>query len=95
MPPHLKMVAGRKVLREIVGSIQLALGSIQIELLLGNSIFDPMIPHVKRLGAFHADLGLQDVVSGGIVGFNGRAKGRLGMSHLCEGCDQWASFLTR
>jgi hypothetical protein len=48
---------------KIIGTIQFAGGPIEIELLLSNSIFEPMIPHIESLGFFEANLGMKNAVS--------------------------------
>jgi hypothetical protein len=42
---------------------------VEITLFLGNVIPQPVVVHVERFGFFHANLGVEDIVSGGIVGF--------------------------
>ena len=52
-----EFVMGRWVVfGKIIGAVGFAGTPVEIELLLGNAIFEPMIAHVKGLGFFHANL---------------------------------------
>jgi hypothetical protein len=90
---HEFMMGGRMVLGEIICTVQFSWGPVQVELFLGNAIFEPMVAHVKSLGFFHAYGGVENTVSRGVVGFQGSACGRLLVSHFLEGSDHGDSFL--
>ena len=51
------------VLREIVSLVEFSRSPVQIELFLINAVLEPVIAHIKSLGAFHADLSLENIVS--------------------------------
>lgn len=42
---------------------------VEMKLLLGNAIFEPVVVHVEDFGVFHANLGMENVVGSGIVSF--------------------------
>lgn len=52
-----------------------------------------MISHVKSLRFFHADLRVENTVSGRVVGFEGSAGRRLWMPHLFKGGNHGNSLL--
>ena len=83
----------RVVLREIVCTVELSLCPVQVELVLGNSVFYPVVAHVEGLGAFHADLGFEDVMCCGVVCLQRGAGGGLRMTHFLECSDDGACFL--
>ena len=69
---------------KIISTIQFAGGPIEIKLLSSDSIFEPIIPHINGLGFFEANLGMKNTVSSRVIGFEGRAVGRLQMTHFLE-----------
>jgi hypothetical protein len=70
---------------KIVGTVQFAGGPVKIELFLGYPVFEPMVPHVKGLWSFEANLGVKNAMSCGIVGFEWCAIGRLCVPHFFKG----------
>jgi hypothetical protein len=62
---------------KIVTTVLSAARPVQVKLALRYPILDPVIPHVKSFGAFHANLRCQDVMGSGIVRFDGGAGGGL------------------
>jgi hypothetical protein len=58
------------MLREVVGTVLFARCPIEIELSLHDSVLEPVVLHVKSLGALHADGGMKDAMSSGVVGFD-------------------------
>ena len=79
---HLQMVTHQEVFCEVVSFVLTSLCPVKVELPLGNPILDPVILHIKSLGALHVDLGFQDIVCRGIVGLNGGAVGWLWVTHF-------------
>ncbi len=90
---HEFMMGGRMVLGKVISAVELSWGPVQVELLLGNTIFEPVIAHVKSFGFFHADCGVENTVSRGIVGFQGSASRRLFVAHFFKGSDHGNSLL--
>ncbi len=82
------------VFGKVIGSIEFALRPVEVELTLCNLIFQPVIPHVKSFGAFHADLGAEYVMRSGVVGFHGIAIGGLRMTKFLESSDERDGILT-
>ena len=70
---------------KIIGTVGFPRGPVEVKLLLSNAIFEPVVTHVKRLGAFHADCGMEDAVRGGVVGFDRRAGWGLLVAHFFKG----------
>lgn len=87
------MMSRRMVLGKVVCTVQFAGGPVQIELLLQDTVFQPVVAHVERLGFFHANGGMEYAVGSGVVGFKGDTGGGLGMTHFFKGCDHWDCFL--
>ena len=81
------------VFGKVVSFVEATRGPVEIELALGDAIFEPVVAHVESFGTFHADLGFEDVVCGRVVGFERSASGRLWMAHLGKGGDDGNSFL--
>ena len=74
-------------------AVQFSWGPVQVELFLGNPIFEPMVSHVKGFGFLHADRGVQNTVCRGVVGFQGNAGGRLLVAHFFKSSDHGDGFL--
>ena len=55
---HEFMMGRRMVLGEIIRTVEFSWGPVQIELFLGNTIFEPMVSHVESFGFLHADRGV-------------------------------------
>jgi hypothetical protein len=87
------VVGGREVLRVVVGTVILPWRPVKIELALGYAIFEPVVPHIKCFGAFHADLRVEDVVGGEVVRLRWGASWRLFVAHFFKGSDDWDGFL--
>jgi hypothetical protein len=51
-----------KMFGEVIRTIGFALGPVEIELVLGNAIFEPVVTHVKSFGPFHVDLGSENIM---------------------------------
>ena len=62
----------------------LATCPLKIELGNGNAMFEPVIAHVERFRAFHADLCFENSMGSGIVGFERSARRGLFVSHLVQ-----------
>jgi hypothetical protein len=76
---------GRQVvLGEIISTVEFPESPVQIELLLGDAIAQPVIAHIKRFWLFHANLGVEDAMCCGIVGFKRSTSDRLRVSHFFE-----------
>ena len=88
---HEFMMCGRMVFREVVCNVGSPRGPVKIELLLSNTIFEPMITHVKGFRSFHADLGTENAISSGIVSL--KWSGRLWMPHFGESSTHGNSLL--
>jgi hypothetical protein len=88
------VVGGRKVLGIIVSTVVLSGRPVKIELALGYAIFEPVVPHIKCFGAFHAYFGSEDVLGGGVVSFQRGAGGRLRVAYFLEGRDDGDGFLS-
>ena len=65
------------VFSEVVCFVEATGCPVEVKLFLGNAVFEPMIPHVEGFGTFHADLGFENVMCGGVVGLERRAGGGL------------------
>ena len=87
------MMRWRMMLCKVITAVETAGGPEEIELSLSNAVFDPVVAHVEGFGALHADLGRKDVMSCGIVCFDGCAGVRLWMSEFDQSLDDWNSFL--
>jgi hypothetical protein len=90
---HEFMMGGRMVLGEIISTVQFSGRPIEIELFLGNSIFEPMVSHVESFGFFHANRSVENTMGRRVVGFQGSAGGWLLVAHFFEGGDHRDSFL--
>lgn len=90
---HEFMMGGRMVLGEIIGTVEFSRRPVEIELLLGNAIFEPMITHVEGFGFFHANFGVENPVCSGIVGLKRSTGCRLRMAQFCESGEHWDGFL--
>ena len=82
------------VFSEVVCFVEATGCPVEVKLFLGNAVFEPMIPHVEGFGTFHADLGFENVMCGGVVGLERRAGGGLGMPHFLECSDDGDGFLS-
>ena len=58
---NLFVMGRRKILGKVIGSVQVALIPVYIELFLLNTILDPVILHIKGFRAFHMDLSSEDI----------------------------------
>ena len=61
---HKFVIRRRMMLGVIVGRVVSARTPVQIELFGGDAVTKPMMAHVKRFGAFHANLCSEDTESG-------------------------------
>ena len=78
---------------KIISSVSFAGSPVKIELLLGNAILKPMIAHVKSFRFFHAYFSMKNTVSHRVVGFEGSAGRRLGMTHFFKSSNHGNSLL--
>lgn len=84
---HEFMMGGRMVLGEIISTVQFSGRPIEIELFLGNTIFEPMVSHVKSFGFLHANRGVENTMRRRVVGLKGSAGRRLLVAHFFKGGD--------
>jgi hypothetical protein len=82
------------MLGKVIGAVGAAGLPVEIELFGLDAVDEPMVAHVERLGAFQTDLGTEDTKSGGVVGLERSAGGRLWVTHLVEGSDDGNGFLS-
>ena len=68
------------VFRDVVGEIGLPGAPIYLELLLVDSVPDPVEPHVDGLGALEFDVVVGDAAGGRVVDLNGSRW--LGIAHF-------------
>lgn len=78
------------MLRKIVGMIGGAGLPVNLELVLGNTVADPVKSHVKCLGPFLLDCGVGDAGCCGIVGLDRRRW--LRMSQCLQSIAEGAGF---
>ena len=90
---HKFVMGGRMVLGKIIGTIGCAGRPVQIELPAGNAVSEPMIAHVKSLRLFHANLRVENTVSGSIVGFKWSTSSRLFVTHFFQSSKHRHGFL--
>ena len=84
----------RKMFSEVISRIGGTRGPVKTELFVGNTMTEPMVVHIKGLGAFHADLGLKNIVGSRIVSFKRGAISRLRVTHFGESSDKWDGLLS-
>jgi hypothetical protein len=84
------------VFGEVVGTVEFAGRPIEVELSLRHAVLEPVVAHVEGLGSFHANRCMEDAVSSGIVGLNGRPpRFRLCVTHLLAEAATVRSVLQR
>ena len=78
------------VLGEAAGKVLLAGFPEEIELALVDSVFDPPVARIERLGKLLARFGAEDAVGRTVAGCKRRASARLRVSHFFESWDHRA-----
>jgi hypothetical protein len=81
------------VFGEIISAVQVTRSPVQVELASCNTIFQPVVSHIESLGAFHADLCLENIMCRRVVSFKGITSRRLWMAHFFKGSDDGNSLL--
>ena len=61
---------------------------------MGNAIFEPVTAHVEGFGSSHADFPFENIVCGGVVGFERSTGWWLFVAHFFKSSDDRSSFLS-
>ena len=85
---HFPMMSRRMMLGKIVSTVGGTRRPVEVKLFLLFTVTEPVIAHVKRFGAFHADGGAKNADGGGTVSFERSTSGWLGMAHFKQGCEE-------
>ena len=67
---------------------------VEVELSLGDSVFEPVVKHIKSFGSFHSKLRAKNVVGSGVVGFERRAIYWLLVAQFFKSSDHGNSILS-